>query len=112
MRYRHMCSVCTLTQTLAKEFLKNGHQINVQLNLLFHMGSASCINSRPFKKNHVSYLLLEQCSQHYILVCFACFLITQLFLNIRRHIIHQCEAKYLGYRMVSTMIWLEYYEQK
>ena len=39
-----------------------------------------------------------------IVIC-ACFFITQSFINIYKHIIHQIEAEYPFYRLISILIW-------
>ena len=50
-------------------------------------------------------LRLERGGGQWIFLSCACFLITQPFLNIYRHAIHQIEAEYYSYLLASMILY-------
>ena len=52
----------------------------------------------------ICMILIERGAGHWIYLSRACFLIARPFLNIYRHPIHQMEAEYQSYLMISVML--------
>ena len=58
-----------------------------------------------YEDNTRAILRLERVGGQQIFQSCACFLITQPFLNIYRHAIHQLKAEYHSYLLVSMMLY-------
>ena len=55
--------------------------------------------------SHFEHLRLDREGGEQLFLSCACFLITQQFLNVYRHVIHQIKAEYHSYRLVLIILY-------